>query len=296
MFPKFLVALLILLLIVGCIFATVTMASIGTVATAGIAAQSINKSVDATATAGAGVAQVVIPYQTDRPPLRADIKKLSSMVMDGGVLELKTYHGVYDVQAGDPPSEGFDPKAWLVGDYAKLHVETKSIAKTDLTLAHVYATNDTIVVELVEPNVETVMDSSKSYTVKTVSGVLNQTPIGQIELVNAVVFNAQRDALNQGLIARAKDFAKTFFTPFFQGVDKRSVQVIWTGRPETKTCLYPGYSSSGKVNLADWLGAAPRFVSWRTAVELNPGIEQLYAQSPNTARQIIVPIGTKCEN
>lgn len=291
---KVLAALAIVFLIVACIFSIVTVASIGTVATVGRVAESVDNARETTATAASGVSQVVIPYQTGQPPLRADIKKLNSMVSDGGILELKSYHGVYDVQAGDPPSEGFDPKSWLVGDYAKLHVETDSIAKTDLTVAHVYVVETTIVIELVEPYVETTMDSARSFTEKAISGVLNQTPVGQVELVNAVVAHAQKEAINQGLLAQAKDFAVTFFTPFFDEIDDRPVQVIWTSRPDTTTCLFPGYSSAGNVGLADWLLDAPRYVAWRTTVELNPGIEQQYAQDPNTARQIVVPIGTNC--
>lgn len=293
---KIIATLFVLFLIVACIFATVTVASIGTVTTIGRVAESVDNARGATATAASGVAQVVIPYQTGKPPLRADITKLNSMVTEGGILELKTYHGVYNVQAGDPPSEGFDPKSWLVGDYAKLHVVTDSIAKTDMTMAHVYVTGDTIVVELVEPYIETSMDSAGSYTEKTVSGVLNQTPVDQVELVNAVVAHAQKEAINQGLLAQAKDYAVTFFTPFFEKIDERSVQVIWTSRPDTTTCLFPGYSSAGNVGLADWLLIAPRYVSWRTTVDLNPGVEQQYAQDPNTARQVIVPIGTNCGN
>lgn len=293
---KVLAALAIVFLIVACIFSIVTVASIGTVATVGRVAESVDSALEATATAASGVAQVVIPYQTGKPPLHADIKKLNSMVSDGGILELKSYHSVYDVQAGDPPYEGFDPKSWLVGDYAKLHVETDAIAKTDLTVSHVYVIENTIVVELVEPYIETTMDSARSYTEKAVSGVLNQTPVDQVELINAVVAHAQKEAIDQGLIAQAKNFAVTFFTPFFQNIDVRPAQVIWTSRPETKTCLYPGYSSAGNIGLADWLLAAPRFIAWRTAIELNPGLDQQYTQAPNTARQIVVPASTNCEN
>lgn len=293
---KIIATLIVLFLIVACISATVTVASIGTVTTIGRVAESVDDARGATATAASGVAQVVIPYQTGQPPLRADIKKLNSMMFDGGILELKAYHGVYNVQAGDSPTEGFDPKSWLIGDFAKLHIETDSIAKTDLTVAHVYVIESTIVVELVEPYVETTMDSARSFTEKSISGVLNQTPVDQVELVNAVVAHAQKEGINQGLIVQAKDFAVTFFTPFFDEIDDRPVHVIWTSRPEITTCLFPGYSSAGNVGLADWLLSTPRYVSWRTAIELNPGIEQLYAQDPNVARQINVPADTNCGN